>query len=78
MNKFTTQEIKQLIPTVTIRGEKPVHMQWLTQTDAITAMRNVETARDDLWQAEVLRLNERIDELQERIRRMKVSLNNDY
>lgn len=78
MNKLSNAEIKALIPMVTIRGHKPVTMCWLIQTDAIQAMRNVEDARDTLWRAEVQRLNERIDELNERIRRMKVTLNNDY
>lgn len=78
MKKFTDSQIKSMIPTVTLRGEKPVTMVWLPQADAIRAMKVVEESKDALWQAEVDRLNATIDELRERLRLTKVMQNVGY
>ena len=65
---MTDEEIKALIPTVTLRGQKPVTMAWLKQPDAIIAMRNVEAVKE----REIEALKKQIDDLRERIRLMRV------
>lgn len=41
---LTDDEVQACIPTVTIKGEKPVPMVWLKQADAIKAIRSAEWA----------------------------------
>ena len=62
--KLTPDQLKELLPTVTIRGEKPTPMIWLTQADALTAMRNVERIKNE----EIAALEEKIDMLRNNAR----------
>lgn len=41
---LSDEEAQACIPTVTLKGEKPVPMVWLKQADAITAIRSAEQA----------------------------------
>ncbi len=69
IKELTDDELRGLLPTVTLRGQKPVPMAWLKQPDALIAMRNVERLKNE----EIAALKEQIEMLHTRVRMTRLT-----